>query len=156
MIRVADGIATELVAPSDLHSTVRRLHAEGYALLVDLFAYDTPDRRERFDVVYLFRRIADSARARVKVQVAEGEPIPSLVALHPGANWYEREAYDLYGVAFSGHPDLRRILLPDDWIGHPLRRDHPLGGEVVEYGLRDQRPRATVAPIEFPEGTRRE
>jgi NADH-quinone oxidoreductase subunit C len=155
MIRVADGIPTELVAPSDLHSVVRRLNADGYGLLVDLFAYDTPDREKRFDVVYLFHRMTDSARARLKAEVAEGEPVPSIVELHPSANWYEREVYDLYGVTFSGHPDLRRILMPDDWIGHPLRRDHPLGGEVVDYGLPDQRPRTTVAPIEFPEGTAR-
>jgi NADH-quinone oxidoreductase subunit C len=155
MIRVADGIATGIVSPSDLRATVVRLHAEGYALLVDLFAYDSPDREKRFDVVYLLHRLADSARTRLKVEVADGEAIPSLVDIHPSANWYEREVYDLYGVKFSGHPDLRRILMPDDWIGHPLRRDHPLGGEVVDYGLPDQRPRATVAPIEFPEGTAR-
>jgi NADH-quinone oxidoreductase subunit C len=153
MIRVADGIATGIVDPSELHSTVRRLHDEGYDLLVDLFAYDTPDRQKRFDVVYLFHRMADGARTRLKVQVARNETVPSLVELQPSANWYEREVYDLYGVRFSGHPDLRRILMPDDWIGHPLRRDHPLGGEVVDYGLPDQRPRTTVAPIEFPEGT---
>ena len=153
MIRVADGIVTGVVPAADLPTTVQRLRHEGYALLVDLFAYDTPDREKRFDIVYLFHRMADSARTRVKVQVAAGEPVPSIVGIHPSANWYEREVYDLYGIPFAGHPDLRRILMPDDWIGHPLRRDHPLGGEVVDYGLPDQRPRPTVAPIEFPEGT---
>ena len=155
MIRVADGIPTGLVAPSEIVAAARRLHDDGYDLLVDCFGYDTPDRERRFDVVYLFHRVSDAARTRLKVEVAEGEAVPSIAEVYPGASWYEREVYDLYGVPFSGHPDLRRILLPDDWIGHPLRRDHPLGGEVVEYDQPDDRPRATVAPIEFPEGTKR-
>ena len=155
MIRVADGVATGIVAAADLPATSQRLHAEGYTLLVDLFAYDTPDREQRFDVVYLFHRMADAARTRLKVQVAADEPVASIVDLYPSANWYEREVFDLYGVRFNGHPDLRRILMPDDWIGHPLRRDHPLGGEVVDYGLPDQQRRPTVAPIQFPEGTDR-
>jgi NADH-quinone oxidoreductase subunit C len=152
----ADGIATGLVDPAELLSGVRALRAAGYDLLVDLFAYDTPERAARFDVVYLFHRVADGARTRLKVQVDADREVPSIVAVYPGAGWYEREVYDLYGVRFAGHPDLRRILLPDDWIGHPLRRDHPLGGEVVDYGLPDQRPRASVAPIAFPEGTARD
>jgi NADH-quinone oxidoreductase subunit C len=155
MIRVADGIPTGLVLPSELLAAARALRDEGYDLLVDCFGYDTPDRERRFDVVYLFHRMSDGARTRVKVEVADGDAIPSITDVYPGASWYEREVYDLYGVPFSGHPDLRRILMPDDWIGHPLRRDHPLGGEVVDYALPEDRPRATVAPIEFPEGTKR-
>jgi NADH-quinone oxidoreductase subunit C len=153
VIRVADGIPTAVVAAEQLLDQVRALRDDGYDLLVDLFAYDTPEREARFDVVYLFHRLADNARTRIKVQVADGVAAPSLTALYPSAEWYEREIYDLYGIPFSGHPDLRRILMPDDWIGHPLRRDHPLGGEVVDYGL--SAPTETVAPIDFPEGTAR-
>jgi NADH-quinone oxidoreductase subunit C len=153
VIRVADGIATAVVAAEQLKERVSALQAEGYDLLVDLLAYDTPERAARFDVVYLLHRLSDNSRTRIKVQVAEDEHVPSLTPLYPSADWFEREIYDLYGVVFDGHPDLRRILMPDDWIGHPLRRDHPLGGEVVDYGLR---PRTeTVAPIDFPEGTTR-
>jgi len=155
MIRVADGIATGIVSSSALRRVVAALQAEGFDYLVDLFAYDTPDRPVRFDVVYLLHRMSDGARARLKLYVGDGEPVPTITDLYPNADWYEREVYDLYGVAFSGHPDLRRILLPDDWIGHPLRRDHPLGGEVVAYGLPAEAPRDTIAPLVFPEGTAR-
>ena len=155
MIRVADGIPTGCVEPSELANAVMALQAEGFDYLVDLFAYDTPDRAARFDVVYLLHRMRDGARSRLKVQVVADEAIPTLTGLFPNADWYEREVYDLYGVPFSGHPDLRRILLPDDWIGHPLRRDHPLGGEVVAYGLTEAPRRDTIAPLVFPEGTAR-
>lgn len=153
MIRVADGIPTAVVAAEQLLERVIELRADGYDLLVDVFAYDTPEREPRFDVVYLFHRLADSARTRLHVEVGEREAVPSIAGLYPGASWYEREVFDMYGVSFAGHPDLRRILMPDDWIGHPLRRDHPLGGEVVDYGLRPNV--ETVAPIDFPEGTTR-
>ncbi len=153
MIRVADGIPTAVVAAEQLMDRVAELRRDGYDLLVDLLAYDTPERGRRFDVVYLFHRLADSARTRVQVEVGERDAVPSITEVYPSANWYEREVYDMYGVTFTGHPDMRRILMPDDWIGYPLRRDHPLGGEVVEYGLRPVA--ETVAPIDFPEGTTR-
>lgn len=154
MIRVADGIATGLVRPFELHGSIAALQAEGFDYLVDLFAYDTPERPDRFDVVYLLHRMTDGVRTRLQVPVSDGEPVPTISDLYPNADWYEREVYDLYGVPFTGHPDLRRILLPDDWVGHPLRRDHPLGGEVVAYGLPAER-RDTIAPLVFPEGTAR-
>ena len=77
--------------------------------------------------------MSDGARTRVKVEAADGEAVPSISGIYPGASWYEREVYDLYGVPFTGHPDLRRILMPDDWEGHPLRRDEPIGGEEVAF-----------------------
>ena len=153
MIRVADGIPTAFVEARDAHDAVARARAAGHELLVDVTAFDTPERADRFDVVYLLHRLADHSRLRLQVRVAEGVALASIVDLYPAANWYERELYDLFGILFTDHPDLRRILMPDDWVGHPLRRDHPLGGEVVEYGAAARRD--TVVPLAFPEGTTR-
>ncbi|MDO8562981.1 MAG: NADH-quinone oxidoreductase subunit C [Candidatus Limnocylindria bacterium] len=153
MIRVADGVPTAFVEPSEVHETAARARAAGHELLIDLTAFDTPERTSRFDLVYLFHRLADNARVRVHVHVAEGAGVATVSDLYPAADWYEREVYDLFGIPFQGHPDLRRILMPDDWVGHPLRRDHPLGGEVVDYGGAGKRD--TVVPLAFPEGTAR-
>lgn len=154
MKAAADGIPTGIIGAADLPGALSELRGAGYDVLMDLFAYDTPERERRFDVVYLLHRLQDGARIRLKVQVGEDESVPTIVEIFPNANWYEREVFDLYGVVFAGHPDLRRILLPDDWIGHPLRRDHPLGGAVVDYGLESAAHRDSVAPLIFPEGTR--
>ncbi|MBM4420829.1 MAG: NADH-quinone oxidoreductase subunit C [Chloroflexi bacterium] len=152
-MRVADGVPTALLEPSAVPAAVHGLKAAGFALLVDLTAFDSPERAKRFDVVYLFHRFADAKRVRLQIAVGERDAVPTITPEFPGANWYEREVYDLFGVRFQGHPDLRRILMPDDWLSHPLRRDHPLGGEVVDYG--PARPREAVAPLMFPEGTER-
>ncbi|MEE2791327.1 MAG: NADH-quinone oxidoreductase subunit C [Acidobacteriota bacterium] len=94
----------------------------------DLTATDWPPREKRFDVVYCLYSTRRRHRLRVKVQVAEGESLPSVTGLWPAANWLEREVWDMFGVNFSGHPDLRRILMPDGWQGHPQRKDYPLEG----------------------------
>jgi NADH-quinone oxidoreductase subunit C len=105
-----------------------------FSCIIDITAVDWPERDPRFDVVYHFLSPKLNARIRVKLQTDEARPVPSLVPLFPGANWYEREAYDLYGVLFSGHPDLRRILTDYGFEGHPLRKDFPLTGFVeVRY-----------------------
>lgn len=102
--------------------------------LVDITAVDWPDRERRFDMVYHFLSPKQNARIRVKFEIDETTPVPSLVELYPGANWYEREVYDLYGILFSGHPDLRRLLTDYGFEGHPLRKDFPLTGFVeVRY-----------------------
>jgi len=94
----------------------------------DLTAVDWPARPRRFDVVYCLYSTRHRTRLRVKVRAAESEPVPSVTGLWPSANWLEREVYDLFGVSFAGHPDLRRMLLPEDWQGHPERKDYPLEG----------------------------
>jgi NADH/F420H2 dehydrogenase subunit C len=89
---------------------------------------------KRFSVSYHLLAIRDdSARVRLQTWVDEEEPVPSVVAIWPTADWHEREAWDMVGVRIQGHPDLRRILMPDDWEGHPLRKDYPIGGEPVRF-----------------------
>ncbi len=85
----------------------------------------------RFEVLYQLTSLPAGVRLRVGVEVADGGSVPSAVALYPSANWPEREIFDLFGISFDGHPDLKRILLPDSWSGHPLRKDYPLGGDQV-------------------------
>jgi NADH-quinone oxidoreductase subunit C len=101
----------------------------GFNLLTDLTAVDYLGRSPRFNVVYQLYSVSAKDRLRVKAQVEESDTtISSVVGVWSTANWLEREAYDLFGITFTGHPDLRRILMTDDWVGHPLRKDYPLQG----------------------------
>ena len=97
----------------------------GYDFLSDLTAVDWLDRSPRFDVVYHLLSLTHFIRFRLKVQVDEGTAVPTVTGVWGAANWAEREVWDLFGVEFEGHPDLRRILMPEGWIGHPLRKDFP-------------------------------
>ncbi|MBZ5537344.1 MAG: NADH-quinone oxidoreductase subunit C [Acidobacteriia bacterium] len=94
--------------------------------LVDVTAVDYPSREKRFDVVYVLHSFKMNERVRLKIYVADNETIPSVTAIWPTANWLEREVFDMFGIKFSGHPDLKRILLPEGWKGHPLRKDYHL------------------------------
>jgi len=94
----------------------------------DVTATDWPPRAERFDVVYCLYSTRHRHRVRVKVKAAENQPVPSVTSLWPAANWLEREVFDMFGVNFTGHPDRRRILMPEDWQGYPQRKDYPLEG----------------------------
>ena len=117
-----------------------------YNMLSDETAVDMVRLRAepRFDIVVQLYSIPNRVRLRLKAGVDDGETVPSLVPIHAGANWLEREVYDMFGIVFEGHPDLRRILLADDWDeGHPLRKDYPLRGfrEYVQPGFRTPAPR---------------
>src|SRR4051794_26055277 len=128
----ADGIPTVGVPLAELLETIERVRGElGYSRFVDLTAVDRLRREERFELVYLFYSMTQKAWLRVKT-ATDGEA-PSLTPSVAGANWYEREVFDLFGISFEGHPDLRRIMLPDAWQGHPLRRTEPLGSEPVDF-----------------------
>ncbi len=97
-----------------------------YSLLTDETAVDYPKREKRFEINYQLYSFKRNDRLRLKVQAAESEKIPSVAGVWPAANWLEREVYDMFGVSYEGHPDLRRILLPEDWKGHPLRKDYDI------------------------------
>jgi len=108
--------------------------------LIDLCGVDWPDRRQRFEIVYHLLSMRENLRVRVKIALGLEETAPSLIDLFPVANWLEREAFDMYGVIFSGHPDLRRILTDYGFEGFPLRKEFPLTGHVeVRYDAEQQR-----------------
>ena len=113
---------------------------------IDICGADYPGREKRFDVVYHLLSPRRNARIRVKVQTDEATPVPSVITVFPAANWYERETYDLYGVLFSGHPDLRRILTDYGFEGHPLRKDFPLTG-FVELRYDEEQKRVAYQPV---------
>lgn len=99
---------------------------EKFDMLSDLTAVDWPKREKRFDVILNLYSFAKNERVRIKAHTADGEKVPSLVGVWVAANWLEREVFDMFGIVFSGHPDLKRILLPDEWQGYPLRKDYDI------------------------------
>ena len=116
--------------------------------LVDICGVDFPERIERFDVVYHFLSPTRNIRVRVKISTDEDTPVASLTPVFKGADWYEREAYDLYGILFTGHPDLRRLLTDYGFDGHPLRKDFPLTG-FVEVRYDEERKRVVYEPVKL-------
>lgn len=108
--------------------------AHGFNYLANLTAYDDWPAEPRFNVVYQLRNLAAVSNLRLKVRVPGDDPVlPTASGVYPNANWHERELWDMFGLKFTGHPDLRRILMPEDWEGHPLRKDYPLGYEEVQF-----------------------
>jgi NADH-quinone oxidoreductase subunit C len=114
--------------------------------LIDITAVDWPSRERRFDVVYHLLSPKHNARIRIKIETDEATPVPSVIEVFPSADWYEREIYDLYGVVFAGHPDMRRILTDYGFEGHPLRKDFPLTG-FVELRYDDELKRVVYEPV---------
>jgi NADH-quinone oxidoreductase subunit C len=128
----ADGIPTVRVPLELLTDAVERVRGElQHARFVDVTAVDRLTREDRFELVYLFYSLEGHTWLRLKTRT--DREAPSITPLVPGANWYEREIFDLFGIDFQGHPDLTRIMLPDDWQGYPLRRTEPLGAEPVDF-----------------------
>ena len=119
-----------------------------FKVLVDICGVDYPDRSPRFLVVYNLLSLTHNQRIRVKIQAAEDSPVPSVTAVHKGAGWFEREAWDMYGIMFDGHPDLRRILTDYGFEGHPLRKDFPLSG-FVEVRYDDEEKRVVYEPVKL-------
>lgn len=119
-----------------------------FSVLVDICGVDNPGRAKRFDVVYHLLSMHQNQRVRVKLETDEDTQVPSVVGVFPAANWFEREAFDLYGILFSGHPDLRRILTDYGFTGHPLRKDFPLTG-FVEVRYDDELKRVAYEPVKL-------
>ena len=146
---VAYGELTIDARASDIVKVVTYLRDDPaceFVNIIDVTAVDWPSREKRFDVVYHFLSPTKNARIRVKIETDEATPIASITGVFPGANWFERETYDLYGVLFTGHPDLRRILTDYGFQGHPLRKDFPLTG-FVEVRWDDEQKRVVYDKV---------
>ena len=128
--RVADGLPTFIVPTEDLTAVVEYLQGQAnFTLFEDITAVDWLPREPRFEVVYHFLSLAAKQGICLKVLVSGTNPqVPTITHIFKGAGWYEREVFDLFGITFVGHPDLRRIQMPTDWEGHPLRKDYPITG----------------------------
>ncbi|MBV8060895.1 MAG: NADH-quinone oxidoreductase subunit C [Alphaproteobacteria bacterium] len=121
--------------------------------LLDICGVDYPDRAARFDVVYHLLSLTTNQRLRVKVAVVENVPVPTVIGVYSTAGWFERECWDMYGVPFSGNPDLRRILTDYGFEGHPLRKDFPLTG-YVEVRYDDEKKRVVYEPVKLTQDFR--
>ena len=137
------GQSVMFATSSDYVSTITKLYTDGFTMCVDLTAVDyllhggrsVPSDvvAHRFEVVVNLLSISKRERVRVRLQVAEGESVPSLFDIHPSTEAMEREVFDMFGIVFDGHPDLTRILMPEDWDGHPLRKDYSQGRIPVQF-----------------------
>ncbi|NGQ92557.1 NADH-quinone oxidoreductase subunit C [Rhodobacter sp. HX-7-19] len=149
--RVAHGELTLEVEPDHLLSLVEFLRTDSacrFTSLVDITAVDYPERAERFDVVYHFLSMYQNHRIRLKIAVDTEGMVPSLTEIHPSANWFEREVFDMFGILFSGHPDLRRILTDYGFRGFPLRKDFPTTG-YSEVRYDEAQKRVVYEPVKL-------
>ena len=159
-LKQADAVVSSSVAFGELTLVANLAHLETlveflrddascrFSSLVDITAVDYPERAQRFDMVYHFLSMYRNQRIRVKVAVREEEMVPSLVALHPSANWFEREVFDMFGILFSGHPDLRRLLTDYGFQGYPLRKDFPTTG-YTEVRYDEALKRVVYEPVKL-------
>lgn len=123
-----------VVDSSIVYEVLLRMHDdELFDYCVDITAVHYPKREAPFDIVYILYSFPNNERIRVKTQIKDGERVQSATGIWPTANWLEREVYDMFGIAFEGHPELKRILMPDGWKGHPLRKDHPILQQDQEW-----------------------
>jgi NADH-quinone oxidoreductase subunit C len=149
--KVAVGELTVDVEPGEIvrvMTTLRDDPALDFKILIDVCGVDFPARAKRFDVVYHLLSLTRNRRVRVKLETDETTPVPSVVPVYPSANWYERETFDLYGVVFADHPDMRRLLTDYGFTGHPLRKDFPLTG-YVEARYDDEQKRVVYQPVKL-------
>ncbi len=149
--RISHGELTLTVERDAIVSVVKSLRDDPrcrFEVLIDICGVDWPERERRFDVVYHLLSPRLNQRIRVKLETDEDTPVPSVIEVFPAANWYEREAYDMFGILFSGHPDLRRLLTDYGFQGYPLRKDFPLTG-YVEVRYDDAAKRVVYEPVKL-------
>ncbi|MEM7620227.1 MAG: NADH-quinone oxidoreductase subunit C [Pseudomonadota bacterium] len=149
--KIAHGELNLTVPRSEILKVLKFLRDDSrclFRVLIDICGVDYPERAKRFEVVYHLLSPKQNQRVRVKLETDEATPVPSCVELFPCANWFEREAFDLYGILFSDHPDLRRILTDYGFRGHPLRKDFPLTG-YVELRYDDEQKRVVYEPVKL-------
>jgi len=154
--RIANGELTIIAAVDRVPELIKFLRDDPsaqFTTLIDICGVDWPEREKRFDVVYHFLSMRQNLRVRVTAQVREDEIVPSIFSLHPSADWFEREVFDMYGVLFSGHPDLRRILTDYGFRGHPLRKDFPTTG-YVEVRYDEGAKRVVYEPVKLTQDYR--
>jgi len=159
-LKQADAVVSSSVAYGELTLVANLAHLKAlveflredascrFSTLVDITAVDHPERAQRFDMVYHFLSMYRNQRIRVKVAVREEEMVPSLIDIHPSANWFEREVFDMFGILFSGHPDLRRILTDYGFRGYPLRKDFPTTG-YTEVRYDEALKRVVYEPVKL-------
>jgi NADH-quinone oxidoreductase subunit C len=148
---IALGELTLVVAPADIVRVLTSLRDDTHCLfevLIDICGVDYPEREKRFDVVYHLLSPRRNQRIRIKCEADEDTAVPSVITVYPAANWFEREAYDMYGILFSDHPDLRRLLTDYGFQGYPLRKDFPLTG-YVEVRYDDAQKRVVYDPVKL-------
>ncbi len=148
---IAFGELTLHVEPANILDILSYLKSDAdcrFVSFIDICGADYPEREKRFDVVYHLLSPYKNSRVRVKVQTDEAGEVPSAIPVFPAADWFEREVYDLYGVIFTGHPDLRRILTDYGFSGHPLRKDFPVTGHV-EVRYDDEKKRVVYEPVKL-------
>lgn len=153
---VRNGDLTVYAVRSEILSVLKFLRDDEtcqFVNFIDICGVDYPERDERFDVVYHLLSPYKNSRVRVKIATSEDMAVPSAVDLFPAANWFEREAYDMYGILFSGHPDLRRMLTDYGFVGHPLQKDFPLTGHV-EVRYDDEVKRVVYEPVSLAQAFR--
>lgn len=151
--QIVYGELTVRVTPAEIVHLVRALRDDprlAFVCFIDICGVDYPSREKRFDVVYHFLSPTQNARIRLKAATDEDTPVPSITGIFPGANWFEREAYDFYGILFTGHPDLRRLLTDYGFEGYPLRKDFPLTG-FVEVRYDNEQKRVVYEPVRLPQ-----
>ena len=148
-VKVAHGELTLTVDRANIFKTLKLLRDDArcqFEVLIDICGVDWPAREDRFDVVYHLLSPRLNQRVRVKTQTNDVDPVPSVIDVFPAADWFEREAYDMYGILFANHPDLRRLLTDYGFLGHPLRKDFPLSGHV-EVRYDEEHKRIVYEPV---------